>query len=159
MADAQVSTAELQGLDLFAGQPEADLRDLAAAARRRRLSDREVLATRGERSTAVAWVVSGRVTLSVEHEGRAVLVMTLGPGDMLGWSMLREDPTALTTARASGPTEIIEVPADRLEEALTNCTPTARVLVRRIIGIAASDLDATRMQLLRLGREGVITAG
>ena len=159
MADERVSTADLQGLRLFAGQSEADLGDLAAEAWRRRLADREVLTTRGERPPAVSWIVSGRVALYVEHEGRPVLVMTLGAGDMLGWSLLRDDPVALTTARASGATEVIEMPAERLEEALTSCTATARMLVRRIIGIAASDLDATRMQLLRLGREGIITAG
>lgn len=159
MAEDQVTSADLQGLGLFAGQADSDLRFLASAAWRRRLVDREVLATRGEPSPAVAWIVSGRVALYVEHEGRPVLVMTLGPGDMLGWSMLREDPVALTTARASGATELIEMPAVQLEAALTSCTPMARVLMRRIIGIAARDLDATRTQLLRLGREGIITAG
>jgi CRP/FNR family transcriptional regulator, cyclic AMP receptor protein len=159
MADQPVSAADLQRFSLFAGLSDADLGGLAATARRGRFADRAVLATRGERSTDVWWVVSGRIALSMEHEGRSVLVMTLGPGDMLGWSTLRDDPAALTTARCVGTTELISIPAERLRGALVDCSPMAHTLVRRLLGIAAADLEATRVQLLRVGREGVITAG
>ena len=159
MADQPVSTADLQRLGLFEGQADADLAPLATVARRRRLADREVLVTRGERSTELSWVLAGRLALSVEHEGRSVVVMTLGPGDMLGWSTLRDDPTALATARSVGVTDLVCIPADGIREALAAGTPMAQTLVRRLLGIAAADLDATRTQLLRLGREGVITAG
>ncbi|MGO9178646.1 MAG: cyclic nucleotide-binding domain-containing protein [Candidatus Limnocylindrales bacterium] len=159
MADEPVSAADLQRFRLFAGQADADLGGLAASARRTRLPDREVLVHRGERSTDVWLVLGGRIALSMEHEGRSVLVMTLGPGDMLGWSTLRDDPAALTTARCVGATELIAIPADRLRDALTDCTPMAHTLVRRLLEIAAADLEATRVQLLRVGREGVITAG
>jgi CRP/FNR family transcriptional regulator, cyclic AMP receptor protein len=159
MADQQVFPADLQRLGLFDGQAEADLASLAAVARRRRLADREVLLTQGQPSTELWWVLGGRLALSVEHEGRSVVVMTLGPGDMLGWSTLRDDPTALATARAVGATELLSIPADSIREALAACTPMSQTLLRRLLGIAAADLDATRTQLLRLGREGVITAG
>jgi CRP-like cAMP-binding protein len=159
MADRPVSAAELRGFRLFAGQPEGDLAGIAAASRHRSLADRELLAIRGERCATVSLVVSGRVGLSVEQDGHSVLVMTLGPGDMLGWSVLREDPTSLTSSRAVGPTEIIEIPADDLLDAATGGTPLARTLVQRLLGAAADDLEATRAQLVRLGREGPITAG
>lgn len=159
MADQRVSAADLQRLGLFEGQAEADLAPLAADAGRRRLADRDVLVTRGERSTELWWVLGGRLALSVEHEGRSVVVMTLGPGDMLGWSTLRDDPTALATARSVGTTDLISIPADSIRDALAAPTPMAQTLVRRLLGVAAADLDATRTQLLRLGREGVITAG
>jgi hypothetical protein len=35
----------------------------------------------------------------------------------------------------------------------------SRRLVQRLIAIAAGDLEASRVQLLRSGREGVITGG
>ena len=159
MADVPVSAADLRRFGLFADQPDAELDALAADARRRRLVDREILALAGQPATAVDLVAVGRLGLSVEHEGRSVLVMTLGPGELLGWSVLREDPTALATARSVGPTEVIEIPAGRILDAVTGCTPTARTLVQRLFGAAAADLQATREQLLRLGREGVITAG
>ncbi len=159
MADERVFPADLQRFGLFAGLPDADLSGLASAAGRRTLPDRGVLVTRGEPSDDVWWIVAGRLALSIEHEGRAVVVMTLGPGDMLGWSTLRDEATALTTARAVGATELVSLPAARLREALEQGTPTAHALVRRLLGIAAADLEGTRAQLLRLGREGIITAG
>ncbi len=159
MAEQAVTAAELRACRLLVEQPEAVLHELAAAATRRFLADREVLVTRGERCTQLAWVVGGRLALSVPHEGRSVLVMTLGPGDLLGWSLLREEPTVLASAHAVGPTELIELPAERLFAALTAGTPAAGVLLRRLIGIAAADLEATRAQLLRLGHEGPISAG
>lgn len=159
MTDETVSATDLQRFPLFAGQSGADLAALAAAAGRRRLVDREVLVTRGAQSSHVCWVVSGRIALAVEHEGRSVLVMTLGPGDLLGWSVLRDEPTALATARSLGTTELVTLPADALRQALAAGTPFAWTLMRRLLAAAAADLEATRMQLLRLGSEGVITAG
>ena len=159
MPDEAVTAADLRAYELFTEQSSEDLAGLVSAARRRILTDRQVLVVRGEARAWVAWIVSGRIALSVDHEGRSVMLETLGPGDMLGWSMLRQDPVALATARAVGPAEIIEVPAERLLDAATTGTPAARHLVRRLIGAAAADLEASRAQLLRLGREGIISAG
>ena len=159
MSEEGVTATDLRAFDLFAEQSDEDLAALASWARRRRLDDREILVVRGESRPWVAWVVSGRISLAVDHEGRSVMLETLGPGDMLGWSMLREDPVALATARAVGPAEIVEVPAERLLDAATTGTSEARHLVRRLIGAAAGDLEASRAQLLRVGREGIISAG
>ncbi len=158
MAHGPVSVDELRGLSLFADLPEDQLGPVSASARRRDLDDREVLAERGGQDDSVAWVVSGRITLSVDHDRRAVVVMTLGPGDMLGWSLLREQAFSLTTARAVGPAEVIEVPVDRLLALATDGTPAGRTVVRRLIAAAAHDLEVTRAQLLR-HNEGLISAG
>lgn len=159
MSDASVTTNDLRAFALFADIPDAELGELAAVARRRHLADREVFAIRGDRGDSVAYVVSGRLALSTEHEGHSVILVALGPGDMLGWSMLREDPTWLSTARAVGPVEIVEMPVGRLLDAATDGSPAARRLAQRLIAAAAADLEATRAQLLRRGREGVISAG
>lgn len=159
MSDAPVTPNDLRAFGLFADLPEPRLAGIAAVARRRALADRAVFAKRGDRGHTVAYVVSGRLALSTEHEGRSVILVALGPGDMLGWSMLREDATWLSTARAVGPVDLVEIPVDRLLEAATDGTPGARRLVQRLIAAAAEDLEATRAQLLRLGREGAITAG
>ena len=158
MAHGPVSVDDLRGLGLFAGLPDDELAPVADAARRRSLHDREVLARRGDQDDRVAWVMAGRITLSLDQDGRAVVVMTLGAGDMLGWSLLREHAVSLTTARAVGPAEVVEVPADRVLELATSGGATGRLVVRRLIAAAARDLDATRAQLLRRN-EGVISAG
>jgi CRP-like cAMP-binding protein len=95
----------------------------------------------------------------VSHDGRWVLVSTLHAGDLLGWSALREDPTALSAARAIGPAVMISMPASGLLDLLVGGSPQAQLLLRRLFGIATQHLDESRAQLLQLGREGVISAG
>ncbi len=159
MSGESVTAAELAALELFAGLPETELHDLAAVASRRRLADGEALVLQGERWEAVYWLTAGRIALRMEHEGRRVLVMTLAPGDLLGWTALREEPLALVTARAVGPAELVSLPFDPLLDLLTGGGPAARLAFRRLIGAAARHLQDTRVQLLRPGSEGVISAG
>ncbi|HEX8941346.1 MAG TPA: Crp/Fnr family transcriptional regulator [Candidatus Limnocylindrales bacterium] len=159
MSDRSVTAAELSALDFFAGLPEATLAELAAVSRRRSLADGETLVEQGQPWDAVHWVIAGRIALRMEHEGRQVLVMTLGRGELLGWTALRQEPLALTACRAVGPAELVAVPIDALLDLLTAGGPVSRLALQRLIGLAAHHLHATRVQLLRVGREGVISAG
>ena len=154
-----ITPGDLASLELFAGLPAADLEVLAAASVRQSLADGETLVEAGAPISQVHWLVHGRIALRVEHEHRWVLVSTLHAGDLLGWSALREDPTALSTARAIGPAELISMPAPRLLDLLAGGSTESRLLLRRLFGIAARHLDESRDQLLQLGREGVISAG
>jgi hypothetical protein len=46
-----------------------------------------------------------------------------------------------------------------LLELLAGGSPQSRLLLKRLFGIATHHLDESRVQLLQLGREGVISAG
>ena len=93
-----VSAAELSALPLFDGLDRADLEGLAAESSRRSLADGETLVEMGAPISEIHWLEKGQLALRVRHEHRWVLVSTLHTGDLLGWSALREDPTALSTA-------------------------------------------------------------
>jgi CRP/FNR family cyclic AMP-dependent transcriptional regulator len=155
----KVSAAELADLPLFAGLDQADLESLSGQAVRRILADGETLVDMGAPISEVHWLTKGQVALRVRHEHRWVLVSTLHAGDMLGWSALREDPTALSTARAIGPAVLVSVQADGLLALLTGGSARSRMLLRRLFGTATHHLDESRAQLLQLGHEGVISAG
>jgi CRP-like cAMP-binding protein len=154
-----VEAAELARLPLFEGVDPADLAELAEASLRRDLADGDTLVEAGSPISEVHWLEKGQLALRVLHEHRWVLVSTLHAGDMLGWSALREEPTALSTARAIGPATLVSMPASGLLELLAGGTPQSRLLVKRLFGIATQHLDESRVQLLQLGREGVISAG
>ena len=113
----------------------------------------------GEPISEVHWLESGQLALRVRHDGRWVLVSSLHVGDLLGWSALREDPTALSSARAIGPAVLISMPASGLLDLLAGGSSQSQMLLRRLFGIATQHLDESRAQLLQLGREGVISAG
>ncbi len=157
--ETRVSAAELGALPLFRGIPQADLVALAEGSLRHRLADGDTLVEMGDPIDQVHWLLEGRLALRVRHEHRWVLVSTLHAGDLLGWSALREDPRALSTARAIGPAVLISMPADGLLALLAGGSAHSRLLLRRLFGIATQHLDESRAQLLQLGREGVISAG
>jgi CRP-like cAMP-binding protein len=160
MATSQrVSPAELADLPLFKGIDHSDLETLSEHSVRRSLADGETLVEMGAPISEVHWLTGGRLALRVRHEHRWVLVSTLHAGDMLGWSALREDPTALSTARAIGPAVLISMPAAGLLALLAGGSTQSDLLLRRLFGIATHHLDESRAQLLQLGREGVISAG
>jgi CRP-like cAMP-binding protein len=154
-----VTAAELASMPLFAGLGDTDLAELAAGSARRRLADGETLVEAGSRISEVHWLERGKLGLRVCHDNRWVLVSTIHAGDLLGWSALREEPTALSTARAIGPAVIVSMPAEGLLSLLAGGSAHSQLLLRRLFGIATQHLDESRAQLLQLGREGVISAG
>ena len=155
----RIGAAELVRMPLFEGLAEADLASLAAASSRRRLNDGETLVEMGDPISDIHWLESGQLALRGCHDGRGVLGSTLHAGDLLGWSALREDPTALSTARAIGPAVMLSMPASGLLDLLVGGSTQSQLLLRRLFGIATQHLDESRGQLLQLGREGVISAG
>lgn len=154
-----VTATELVGLPLFAGLRQTDLEPLAAGSVRRRLADGETLVEAGSSISEVHWLERGKLALRVNHDNRWVLVSTLHAGDLLGWSALREEPTALSSARAIGPAVLISMPASGLLSLLAGGSVDSQLLLRRLFGIATQHLDESRAQLLQLGREGIISAG
>jgi CRP-like cAMP-binding protein len=155
----KVSPDELARLPLFAGLDRAGLDSLADASVRRHLADGETLVEMGSPISEVHWLEHGQLGLRVQHDHRWVLVSTLHAGDLLGWSALREEPTALSTARAIGPATLVSVPASELLALLTGGSARSELLLRRLFGFATQHLDESRAQVLQLGREGVISAG
>jgi len=158
-ATERVGSAELARLPLFEGMAPADLERLSLTSVRRILADGETLVEMGEPISEVHWLEKGQLALRVRHDHRWVLVSTLHAGDLLGWSALREEPTALSTARAIGPATLISMPAASLLELLAGGSAHSELLLKRLFGIATQHLDESRAQLLQLGREGVISAG
>jgi len=159
MSQSDVTGPELARLALFEGLPEPELAALAELGSRRHLADGETLLEQGRAAVELYAIVRGRIVLRAADDSSSAIVATLGPGDILGWSALREHATALTSAEAAAETEVIAIPVDAVIDLAAGGSSQARRLVQRLIAIAAADLEASRAQLLRSGREGVITGG
>jgi CRP-like cAMP-binding protein len=159
MSSHVVTPAEVGGFTLFRGLPEGERAALAAAASRREQADGEILYAEGAPATEMFLIERGQVTLRVLREGRPVIVGTLGPGEVLGWACLGDEPVSLATARTTGPVRLVAIPAEALLALLAGGTPAGRTAMRRLFGIAALHLAAAREQMIRRGREGAITAG
>ena len=154
-----VTGTDLARVSLFDGLPQDELDGLARHAMRRRLADGEVLFAQGQPARTLHVVVEGGLVLRTEGGGESVIVDTLRPGDLVGWSAMREDAVTLSTGRAVGATEVIAIPVDPIVDLAAGGSRESRRLLRRIVGLAASHLEASWTQLRQAGREGVITAG
>lgn len=154
-----ITADDLTGVSLFNGLPMDELASLADASNRRRLTDGEILFERGQPAHTLYVVVRGGLVLRAEDRGRAVIVDTLRPGDVVGWAAMREGAITLSTGRAVGTTEVIAIPVDNIVALAAGGSREAALLVRRIVGLAAQHLEASWKQLLQVGSEGVITAG
>jgi CRP-like cAMP-binding protein len=121
--------------------------------------DGGVLFEQGRPARTLYVVVSGGLVLRADDTGSTAIVDTLRPGDLVGWSAMREGAITLSTARAVGATEVIAIPVDPIIDLAAGGSRESRRLVQRIVALAATHLEASWAQLLQVGREGVITAG
>lgn len=159
MTEHPITSDELRRIGLFRGLPDSDLDTLAAVASRETLHDGDVLFEQGEPAQALYVVKAGGLVLRASRHGRSVIVETVGPVEVVGWTAMREGATTLATARAVGRTIVIAIPVDPIVDLAAGGSRQSRLLVQRIVGLAAAQLEASREQLLQAGREGVITAG
>ena len=154
-----VTPSDLERVPLFADLPSDDLAILSSAASRRVLADGEALFEQGQPARNLYVVQRGSLVLRAEDDGGSVIVESLGPGDIVGWSAMREGATTLSTGRALGVSEIVAIPVEPIVELVTGGGAGSRQLFQRIVGLAAGHLETAWGQLLQVGREGVISGG
>jgi len=142
---------ELAGIPAFAELTPAQRSAVAEVARPRVLADGELLFRQGDPATG-CWVVrAGAVALSTDVPGRGqVVVQTLHPLDVVGWSWLVPPHRWAFTATAVGPTDATRFDAVRLR-ALTAEDPSLCCgLLLGLFGGVLDRLQSTRARLLDL---------
>jgi CRP-like cAMP-binding protein len=124
------------------------LKRIAEVTRLRDVPEGQVIFRQGDVPQDVFLVVSGSVALDIAVNGGQKRIMSVGPGEILGWSALLEQTQMTATATALAPTCVAEINTQQL---LAICRHNPRLgyeLLRRTSLALASRLSATRMQLL-----------
>lgn len=124
------------------------LGQIADVTRLRDVPEGQVLFRQGDIPRDVFLLVSGSVALDINTSGGQKRIMTVGPGEILGWSALLEQTQMTATATTLAPTCVAEINTEQL---LSICRRNPRFgyeLLRRTALALASRLSATRMQLL-----------
>jgi CRP-like cAMP-binding protein len=103
----------------------------------------------GDQDSLVYVLEEGRVAIEITVPGRGrMAVLTVGPGEVFGWSSLFHQRPKTAAARAIEPTKALALDAARLR-ALCDADPQlGYVLTRRILEVVSERLKATRMQLV-----------
>ncbi len=118
------------------------------------LKDAEVgadLTREGQVTEAFAIVLSGRVALRMLIPERGmVTILTVEPGDILGWSAVVPPHRGTANAVAIEPVRLLNFEGERLRALLRSDHALAASVYPRILVAVSRRLSATRLQLLDL---------
>ena len=105
----------------------------------------------GDPTSALGIVVSGRVALRLRVPERGpTTVLTVEPGNIVGWSAVVPPHRATSTAVALVPTELLLLDGEALRAQLDADPALAAAVYRSLLEAVAHRLNGTRMQLLDL---------
>lgn len=144
----------LAGLSFSQNLPDKALAQLAEMSERMYYSAGTVIFKEGDFHSYLHLIITGRVVLDMHVPTRGdVRILSLGAGELLGWSPILGDNTMSATATAQDDTATLAIPAAPLVK-LCQADPEVGYQVMRQIVVAMSErLVATRLQLLDLFAE------
>ncbi|MFC5745857.1 Crp/Fnr family transcriptional regulator [Actinomadura rugatobispora] len=132
----------------FSGTPRRALARIASTARPAAFPDGHRLFDEGGAADRFWILQEGAVVIDLQVPGRgAVVIETLGPGDVLGWSWLHAPYRWRFGACARTPVRAIEFDAPLLRALCAVDPAMAYELSRRFTEIIVDRLQATRMRL------------
>ncbi|MBL8818054.1 MAG: cyclic nucleotide-binding domain-containing protein [Planctomyces sp.] len=131
------------------------LQSLCRASRVHSLPAGTILFQEGELEDEVFVISSGHVRLSMSVPGRGnVVLLTSGPGDLVGWSGLISDGRMTATAVAADDCVLVALSGKRVRELCETDPQLGYVLMIRLARVLSQRILATRLQLLDLFRPG-----
>ena len=149
-ADTTVDRALASGW-FAAGLPDAARRSLASLAAMTSVPPGMTVIREGAPVDSLGVVVEGRLAIRLAVPGRDVVtVLTIEPGDWVGWSALVPPYRATSTIVSLEPTTIVTFPGERLRAAMDDDPTLAVAVLRGVLEAVARRLTATRTQLLDL---------
>lgn len=149
--DAKQLQYVLEELRFSAQMPRDVLDQLAAASTIAQVRAGAVVFREGTKNDNLYLVRSGRVGLEMNVPGRGtVRILTVGPGEMVGWSALLDNGKMTASAVAVEDIEVVVAPADKLRELCDSNRDFGFHLMRQMADALSKRLVATRLQLLDL---------
>jgi CRP-like cAMP-binding protein len=143
-----------------AGLPAASLDRLAALGQLREAEPGTTIMVEGAPTTELDLVLSGRVGVTAREPGRGeVTLMTVEPGDIVGWSVLLAPLPATATVRVIDHARLVAFPGAELRAALAADPVLSAAVHRQALDAVARRLLATRHQLLDLSQAQATTLG
>ena len=141
----------------FHGMKPGHLAVLTEGAKAVRFQAGDVLFREGEPASRFFLIESGKIVLEVHEPGNGtVMVQTLGPGEVVGWSWLFSPFVWHLQARAVEPTEVVVLNGAHLLIAAERNHEFGYELMKRVAQVVIHRLQATRKQLLTLQVESAL---
>ena len=103
----------------------------------------------GDPSDSVYVVVEGRIDLTMRRPGRPdATLLTLGPGDLVGWSALTSDARRVASAHVGAPAVLVRLPRAPLLALCEQDHDIGYSVTRLAFAEVGRRLHETRLQLL-----------
>jgi CRP-like cAMP-binding protein len=146
-------TDRFRTLPLVAGLDAGGQTQLSSLAELEPAEPGDVLFREGDPSDCVYVVGSGHVslTMAVERRGEST-ILSLGQGDLLGWSGLERGRTRVATARATERSELYRLPSEPLLALCERDHEVGYAIMKQAFRELAARLHETRLQLLDMFR-------
>lgn len=153
---AMLSLAELVAdHPLFAGLPEAMVAQAVRCARNVAFEPGALLTAEGDPADTLYLLRRGSVAIEVHVPGRGPLVVeTVGPGGVVGWSWLIPPYRSQFDARAREPVGAIALDGGCLRDKADGDPVLGYSMLKRVSALLLERLQATRLRLLDLYGSG-----
>jgi CRP-like cAMP-binding protein len=155
--DTRRLTELLRAVSFSSDLPDEMLGKLAGISQARIFPAGSILFEERTRNNNLYLIWSGRVALDMDVPGHGgVRVLSLGPGDMVGWSAVLDEGEMTASAVATEDTEVVALAADKL---LAQCQADPQLgyeIMLRVARQLAHRLLATRVHFLELIDQGPV---
>jgi len=137
----------LRGHPFLEGFDPAYVEALADVAVPARYAGNHVILQQGEEPTQLYLITSGRVALEISGRTQPFRVDTLGAGEEFGWSWALGNP-GVYQVRTLEPVEALVLSAVELTARCEADSAFGYALMRRLLGVVAERLRATRLTVI-----------
>jgi CRP-like cAMP-binding protein len=139
----------LRSLAFTRGLEPTDLERLADIARPVEWKAGQAVFREGDRDDFLYLLVEGQVALEITVPPRGrVRILTVGPGELFGWSSVYYQKPKTAGATTMEPTRALALDTTRLREWSEADSRFGYWLARRLLQVISERLQATRIQLL-----------
>ena len=129
------------------------LKKLASIAAEVKLPADKVIYREGDVGTAIYLIEEGQVAIEMNlPDGNRATVLTVGPGQLFGWSALFPPRRKTASARTVLPAKVIVIDATKLRDLFRTDHNLEHALLQRVTEVVADRLKATRERLATVMR-------
>lgn len=148
---AKVIPDDLKKIEFCADMTDGDRAILANMLIREEFGFDQVVFRSGSPADACYLVEDGLVALEVCSAGVGCRrMMTVGPGELIGWSPFIGDSCFTATARTLETTRLLKLPADKIRDACNRNHAFGFHILRRVVKVLAARINSSRIQMLDL---------
>lgn len=140
----------LREMEFFRDMDKSHLYKLAAIAREVRIDGGEIIYRQGEAGKGIYLIETGQVVIETDIAGYGLApLLTVGPGQLFGWSSLFPGRRKQAQARALETTQAIFIEANQLRALCHSDHALEHAVNLRLTELIAERVSASRQQLVR----------